>query len=101
MQAQRFDGTIELLFADGGSDDGTREILHELAAEDPRVRVLENPRRRTASGLNVCLREARGEFVARMDAHTFYGDRYLAAGIERLQRGDTDWVSGPAVPRPD
>jgi glycosyltransferase involved in cell wall biosynthesis len=100
MQAQRFTGRVELLFADGGSEDRTREILLQLAASDPRIRVLENPRRGTASGLNVCLREARGEFVARMDAHTYYGDRYLAAGVERLQRGDTDWVSGPAVPRP-
>jgi succinoglycan biosynthesis protein ExoA len=100
MQAQRFDGTVELLFADGGSEDRTREILFELASSDPRIRVLDNPRRRTASGLNVCLREARGEYVARMDAHTFYGERYLAAGVERLQHGDTDWVSGPAVPRP-
>jgi succinoglycan biosynthesis protein ExoA len=100
MQAQRFDGTVELLFADGGSQDRTREILRELAASDPRIRLLDNPRRRTASGLNVCLREARGEFVARMDAHTFYADRYLAAGVERLRRGDTEWVSGPAIPRP-
>lgn len=100
MRAQRYQGTVELLFADGGSSDRTREILLELAAEDPRIRVLENPRRRTASGLNVCLREARGEYVARMDAHTFYEDRYLAAGVERLQGGDTEWVSGPALPRP-
>jgi succinoglycan biosynthesis protein ExoA len=100
MQAQRFDGSIELLFADGRSTDRTREILLELAAADPRIRVLDNPRRRTASGLNVCLREARGEFVARMDAHTYYDERYLAAGVERLRRGDTEWVSGPAIPRP-
>jgi len=100
MQAQRFDGAIELLYADGGSEDRTREILLELAARDPRIRVLDNPRRVTASALNVCLREARGEFVARMDAHTYYDDRYLAAGVERLGRGDTDWVSGPAVPKP-
>jgi len=100
MQAQRFDGTIELLYADGRSEDRTREILLELAERDPRIRVLDNPRRGTASALNVCLREARGEFVARMDAHTYYGDRYLAAGVQRLGRGDTDWVSGPAVPKP-
>ncbi|HME02079.1 MAG TPA: glycosyltransferase [Solirubrobacteraceae bacterium] len=100
MQAQRFEGTIELIYADGRSEDRTREILIELAERDPRIRVLDNPRRRTASALNVCLREARGEFVARMDAHTYYGNRYLAAGVERLRRGGTDWVSGPAIPRP-
>jgi glycosyltransferase involved in cell wall biosynthesis len=100
MQAQRFDGTVEFLFADGGSQDATREILAELAERDPRIRVLDNPRRRTASGLNVCLREARGEYVARMDAHTYYADRYLQAGVQRLREGGTEWVSGPAVPRP-
>jgi glycosyltransferase involved in cell wall biosynthesis len=100
MQAQRFDGTVEFLFADGGSEDATREILRELSERDRRIRVLENPRKRTASGLNVCLREARGEYVARMDAHTYYADRYLAAGVERLRAGGTEWVSGPAVPRP-
>ncbi len=100
MQAQRFDGTVELLFADGRSDDRTREILEELARSDPRIRVFDNPLRNTASGLNVCLREARGEYVARMDAHTIYADSYLAAGVQRLRRGDTEWVSGPAIPRP-
>jgi glycosyltransferase involved in cell wall biosynthesis len=100
MQAQSFEGSLELLFADGGSSDRTREILEELAASDSRIRVLDNPRRRTASGLNVGLREARGEYVARMDAHTYYSPTYIAAGVQRLRRGDTEWVSGPAIPRP-
>jgi glycosyltransferase involved in cell wall biosynthesis len=100
MCAQELDGTFELLFADGRSDDRTREILEQLAAEDPRIRVLDNPDRRTASGLNVCLREARGEFVARMDAHTYYAPDYLATGVDYLRSHDVAWVSGPAIPRP-
>lgn len=95
MLAQRTDGPIELLLADGGSRDGTRELLLGLAARDPRIRVLENPRGWTPSGLNVCLGHARGEYVARMDAHTFYPTNYLQSGIDRLRRGGTDWVSGP------
>jgi succinoglycan biosynthesis protein ExoA len=100
MLAQELEGSFELIFADGRSTDRTREILEELASEDSRVRVLDNPGRHTASALNICLRGARGEFVARMDAHTYYPSRYLAAGIERLRRGDTEWVSGPQVPQP-
>jgi glycosyltransferase involved in cell wall biosynthesis len=100
MRAQEFPGEVELLFADGGSADRTKAILEELAAEDPRIRVFDNPRRMTPSGLNVCLAHARGTYVARMDAHTYYPPRYLAAGVERLERGDTAWVSGPAIPRP-
>jgi succinoglycan biosynthesis protein ExoA len=99
MRAQEFDGTIELLFMDGGSADGTRAVLEELAAEDPRIRVLDNPGRTTPHALNVGLAAARGEFVVRMDAHAFYPPRYIAAGVERLRRGGVEWVAGPAIPR--
>jgi glycosyltransferase involved in cell wall biosynthesis len=100
MCEQRFGGRLEFLFADGRSDDRTLEVLTELAREDPRIRVLDNPVRRTPSGLNVCLREARGTYVARMDAHTFYPPDYIRLGVQRLQRDDVAWVSGPQVPHP-
>ena len=100
MRSQQFDGEVEFLFADGGSEDRTWSILEELSGDDPRIRVLDNPRRQTPSGLNVCLRAARGEYVARMDAHTFYPPNYLADGVERLQRGDVAWVAGPPLLRP-
>jgi succinoglycan biosynthesis protein ExoA len=97
MRDQEFDGELELLVVDGGSSDRTREILTELAREDPRIRVFENPRRSASSGLNVALRHARGRWVARMDAHTRYSDDYIARGVQRLRRGDTRWVSGPPI----
>ena len=80
MRAQRFDGEVEFLFMDGGSEDATRAILEELAREDPRIRVFDNPGRQVTHGLNVGLRNARGEFVARMDAHTYYPRRVSRAG---------------------
>jgi glycosyltransferase involved in cell wall biosynthesis len=98
MRRQRFDGAVEFVFADGGSTDRTREILDSLAREDPRIRVFDNPNRSVSSGLNVALREARGRFVARMDAHTEYPNDYLALGVQRLELGGTRWVSGPQVP---
>jgi glycosyltransferase involved in cell wall biosynthesis len=99
MRAQEFEGTIEFLFMDGGSTDRTRAVLEELAASDARIRVLDNPERTTPHALNVGLAAARGEFVVRMDAHAFYPPRYIAAGVERLRRGDVQWVAGPAIPR--
>ncbi len=97
MQRQRFDGELEFLFMDGRSTDRTREVLEELQRLDPRVRILDNPARHTAAALNVGLRAARGEFIVRMDAHTLYPPDYIARGVERLQRGDVRWVSGPQV----
>jgi succinoglycan biosynthesis protein ExoA len=99
MLAQRFDGEVEFIFVDGRSEDRTVPILRELADRDVRVRVLDNPRRSTPVALNLGLDAARGEFVARMDAHTHYPPDYLARGVERLRRGDVAHVSGPQLPR--
>ncbi len=97
MQGQDFDGEVEFLFIDGGSTDASRAILAERAAADPRIRVLDNPRRRTPFALNLGLRAARGEFVARMDAHTRYPPEYLRLGVHRLRRGGATHVSGPQL----
>jgi glycosyltransferase involved in cell wall biosynthesis len=99
MQAQRFAGGLEFLFMDGRSEDATRTILEGLAREDPRIRVLDNPDRRLVSGLNRGLEAARGRFIVRMDAHSYYSPDYVARGVERLERGDVAWVSGPPTPK--
>jgi glycosyltransferase involved in cell wall biosynthesis len=101
MLGQRFDGEIEFLFVDGGSTDGTLDMLHEFAARDPRVRVLHNPARQTTAALNIGLSHATGDFVVRMDAHSHYPPNYIAGAIERLLRGDVDWVCGPAIAEGD
>jgi succinoglycan biosynthesis protein ExoA len=98
IRDQDFAGELEFLFVDGRSDDATRPILEELAADDPRIRILDNPARQLASALNIGLRNARGEFVAQMDAHTYYPRNYVADGVKRLERGDVDWVTGPPIP---
>ena len=95
---QEFDGSIELLLVDGDSDDGTTELLREFEREDARCRVLHNPARLTPQALNIGLREARGRFVVRMDAHTLYPPEYVRRGVERLERGDVAWVAGPQLP---
>jgi succinoglycan biosynthesis protein ExoA len=101
MLGQEFPGRLEVVLVDGRSTDGTRAILDELAGQDPRLRVFDNPRRDTPSGLNIALRHARGRWVARMDAHTAYPRDYVALGVKRLQQGGTRWVSGPQVPAGD
>lgn len=98
MQAQEFDGVVEFLFIDGASTDRTKEILEDLQHDDPRIRIFDNPARLTPHGLNIGLEHARGEFVARMDAHTLYPTGYLQTGVERLRSGDVAWVSGPQIP---
>ena len=99
LRGQDFEGELEVFLIDGGSTDGTRESLDRAAAEDPRLRVIENPARSIPAALNLGLSRARGDYVVRMDAHTRYPPDYVATGIARLRRGDVAWASGPALPQ--
>ena len=82
------DFALEVLTIDGMSDDGTRAILESFAAADPRVRVIDNARRRTPFAFNLGLQHARGEFVCIFGAHSLYRRDYIAVCLgELLQRG--------------
>src|SRR5438105_14920358 len=72
MQAQEFDGDVEFVFMDGRSEDGTRAILEGLAAEGPRIPVLDNPGRTTPHALHPGLAAARGEDVRPMEPTQHY-----------------------------
>jgi glycosyltransferase involved in cell wall biosynthesis len=95
VQAQDYPADrIEILVADGRSTDRTREILAELGAADPRIRVIDNPERLQAAGLNQIIRDARGDVVVRMDVHCEYAPSYVRACVEALERTGADNVGG-------
>ena len=65
--SSRDDG-FELVCVDDGSRDATPAILARAAADDARVRVIRTEPRGIVAALDLALREARGTYVARMDA---------------------------------
>jgi len=89
------DGNFEVIVADGVSNDGTREFLERFSAENPKVRLLNNPGRIVSTGLNTALREARGEVIVRMDAHTVYAPDYIKQCLAILRETAADNVGGP------
>ncbi len=85
---------LELLVADGGSRDATRAILGRLMAEDPRIRLIDNPHRIQAAGMNEMLAAARGDVIVRMDVHCEYAPDYVRKCVEVLERTGADNVGG-------
>ncbi len=90
---------LEVLIADGRSDDGTREELERLARCNPSMRVIDNPRQTAAAGLNAAIRQAQGDVLIRMDLHTSYAPDYIFECLRALDASGADNVGGPWVAR--
>lgn len=88
------DAPWELLVLDGESDDGSAAIVDAIAARDPRVRRLENPKRLQAPAFNLGLAAARGRYLVRMDAHSQYAEDYLAESVRLLEETGAGNVGG-------
>lgn len=87
---------MEILVADGMSTDGTRMIVDQLAEKHPKVslRILDNPGKIVATGLNLALRQSRGEIIIRVDGHTMIAPDYVRQCVDALQRTQADNVGG-------
>ena len=90
---------LEVIIADGMSDDGTRDILERYQQRNPRLRILDNPERIVSTGLNRAIRSAKGEIVVRLDVHSEYARDYIQCCVAELSRTGADNVGGPALTR--
>lgn len=86
LAAQYAPGRAEIIIVDGRSTDRTRAVVETCAAQlaDVSVRVVDNPARHIPAALNLGIAAARGEIVARMDAHAVPSDNYLRRAVELL-----------------
>ena len=84
----------EILVIDGGSTDGTPDVVREIVSSDERIRLLHNPGRIQSTALNIALRAASGDYVLRLDAHSAYPRDYLALAIDTALRTGCENVGG-------
>jgi succinoglycan biosynthesis protein ExoA len=99
LAAQDFSGALEVLVADGNSDDGSAERLRAAAwAAGINLRVIENPVGWVSPGLNACIRQARGDLIVRLDCHSRYPKDYLRRCAELSEQTGAWNVGGRLVP---
>jgi glycosyltransferase involved in cell wall biosynthesis len=97
QEANEFE--LEIIVADGGSDDGTADVLASWSARDKRITVVSNPDRVVSAGLNKAMKMAQGDIIVRMDVHTEYANDYVAQCVRELKRTGATCVGGPWLAR--
>lgn len=92
-----------IVVADGGSSDATCDRVAAIAARDPRVALMANPRRVQSAALNLVAQEfaGRAQWLIRADAHAAYPPGFVARVIGTLVRTGADAVVVPMDSRGD
>jgi succinoglycan biosynthesis protein ExoA len=87
---------VEILIAEGPSDDETSERIRQIVARnsDRCIRVLPNPKRTAGAAMNRMLAQARGDIVVRIDGHSFVSSDYVRQCVSALGSSDAFVVGG-------
>ena len=82
---------ITLVVADGGSEDGTRDIVRRMQNEFPNLHLLANPRKLQSAALNLAASTLASEgtdILIRCDAHAIYPENFILDVANGLRRSN-------------
>lgn len=86
---------FEYLLVDGGSTDGTLEMIEKYSAQDPRIRWISEPDKGIADAMNKGIRMATGDVVAHLHSDDLYLPGALGKVAAAFQANPTaQWATG-------
>jgi glycosyltransferase involved in cell wall biosynthesis len=89
---------IEVIVADAMSSDGTREIVGRYMQDHPRIRLIDNPGRFRAAGLNLAIVNGHGDILICIDGHCHVAPDFIRQEVQLLEEHPDAWsVGGPTV----
>lgn len=100
--AHRTGMELELFVVDGGSTDGTPEVLSRLAKEIPELRiVLLEKNLGTSISRNIAIKESRGEYIFILDSDTEVLPGALETLCQALEGAPRAGIAAPRLLYPD
>ena len=89
---------IEMIFVDDRGTDDAMEKIRAAAAEDPRIRILENPENMgSGPSRNRGIEAARGEYILCVDPDDFIDHHFLEVLYQYAAEKNLDIVKGSIV----
>lgn len=82
---------IEVILVNSNSKDNTKQKMLNFKENEKnfkRVLVLENEKKILPCGWNVALREAQGEAIVRVDAHSTFPNNFITENVKELENGE-------------
>lgn len=89
----------EILVIDGDSNDETLAIVNKYIKKGYPVKLIQNEDRYQCYALNLGIREARGRYIVRVDAHSTYPEGYVRKLVELLESTGAANVGGVMYPK--
>ncbi|MDZ7725182.1 MAG: glycosyltransferase family 2 protein [candidate division KSB1 bacterium] len=88
---------IEILVIDGMSEDGSRDIVKSLAERFEQIKLFDNPRKRTPASLNIGARNAQGDIVVILGAHTKIHPDFVKTNVRYMNELGVKCVGGTQI----
>lgn len=85
---------MEILVLDGMSEDRTREIIKEYSERYPFVRLIDNPEKIIPAAMNTGIRNAWGDTIIKMDAHSTYQHDHIGLCVSYQEKYGAENVGG-------
>jgi glycosyltransferase involved in cell wall biosynthesis len=87
----------KIIICDGGSNDGTLELLKTFAEKSDKLEIISVPGANISNGRNIAINAASEGIIVAFDSGTIYSSEWLREMIDPLKENEYDIVEGNSI----